>query len=111
MLNVIQNMYKNIKSNINISKSDYFPCNNGVRQGENMSPFLFAVFLNDLEIFLQTKNCKGLFTVTEEIEHELDVFLNIILLLYADDTVLMAETPQDLQIQLVFLMNTVTTGN
>ena len=26
-------MYKDIKSN---SKSDYFPCDNGVRQGENL---------------------------------------------------------------------------
>ena len=39
MLNVIQNIYKDIKSNIifNNSKSDYFPCGNGVRQGENLS--------------------------------------------------------------------------
>jgi hypothetical protein len=31
MLNVIQNIYKDIKSNIifNNSKSDYFPCDNG----------------------------------------------------------------------------------
>ena len=31
MLNVIQNIYKDIKSNIifNNSKSDYFPCGNG----------------------------------------------------------------------------------
>jgi len=49
MLNVIQNIYKDIKSNIiyNNSKSDYFPCDNGVRQGENLLPFLFAMFLND----------------------------------------------------------------
>ena len=39
MLNVIQNIYKDIKSNIifNNSKSDYFPCDNGIRQGENLS--------------------------------------------------------------------------
>ena len=37
MFYVIRNMYKNIKSNIiyNGDKSDYFPCDNGVRQGEN----------------------------------------------------------------------------
>jgi hypothetical protein len=36
MLNVIQNIYKDIKSNIifNNSKSDYFPCDNGIRQSE-----------------------------------------------------------------------------
>ena len=34
MLNVIQNIYKDIKSNIifNNSKSDYFPCDNGIRR-------------------------------------------------------------------------------
>jgi hypothetical protein len=45
-------MYKDIKSN---SKSDYFPCDNGVRQGENLYPFLFATFLNDLEEFFFRK--------------------------------------------------------
>jgi hypothetical protein len=42
MLNVIQNIYKDIKSNIifNNSKSDYFPCDNGTRQSENLSPYL-----------------------------------------------------------------------
>ena len=45
-------MYKDIKSN---SKSDYFPCDNGVRQGENLYPFLFAMFLNDLEDFFFRK--------------------------------------------------------
>jgi len=53
MLNVIQNIYKEIKSNMiyNNSKSDYFPCDNGFRKGENWSPFLFAILLNDLEDF------------------------------------------------------------
>ena len=38
MLNVIVNMYKGTKSCIMYkdSKSDYFPCSNGVRQGENL---------------------------------------------------------------------------
>ena len=41
MYNVIYNMYQNIKSRIvyNGKVSNYFDCNNGVRQGENLSPF------------------------------------------------------------------------
>jgi hypothetical protein len=76
MLNVIQNIYKDIKSNIifNNSKSDYFPCDNGIRQGEN-------------------HNVTGLLTISQDIENIMNVYINIFLLLYADDTVLMAETP------------------
>ena len=99
MLNVIQNIYKDIKSNIifNNSKSDYFPCDNDIRQGENLSPFLFAIFLNDLEDFLENHNVTGLLTISQDIENIMNVYINIFLLLYADDTVLMAETPEDLQ--------------
>ena len=41
MYNVIYNMYQNIESRIvyNGKVSNYFDCNNGVRQGENLSPF------------------------------------------------------------------------
>jgi len=47
-------MYSNIKSCIflNGEKSPFFGCNCGVRQGENLSPVLFSLFLNDLEAFL-----------------------------------------------------------
>ena len=41
MYNVIYNMYQNIKSRIvyNGKVSNYFDCNNGVRQGKKFSPF------------------------------------------------------------------------
>lgn len=91
MLHVIQNMYKSIKSNIvfNNEKSDFFSCNNGVRQGENMSPFLFAIFLNDLESFLESQNNTGLSSITDDLESSLGIFLKISALLYADETVLL----------------------
>jgi hypothetical protein len=34
-----------------------FCCNIGVRQGENLSPFLFSIYVNDLEEFLTEKKC------------------------------------------------------
>ena len=103
MLNVIQNIYKDINSNIifNNSKSDYFPCDTGIKQGENLSTFLFAIFLNDLGDFLENHNVTGLSTISQDIENIMNVYINIFLLLYADDTVLMAETPEDLQKQLL----------
>lgn len=52
-INVLYSMYKGIKSCVQSSKgrSDFFPCNIGVRQGENLSPLLFSIFINDLETF------------------------------------------------------------
>ena len=99
MYNIIYNMYQNIKSCVayNGQISDYFPCEMGVRQGENLSPFLFSIFLNDLEDFLNRENLIGLTCISAEIENRLNILLKLFVLLYADDTVILAETAQDLQ--------------
>ena len=34
--------------------SDYCVCNTGVRQGDNLSPVLFAVFINDFNKYVST---------------------------------------------------------
>ena len=92
VLNVIRNMYKNAKSHVSLKNvlSDPFPCQVGVRQGENLSPLLFAIFLNDFKFFL-SQNYDGLTRVSESIMNELNVFLKIFCLLYADDTLVLAE--------------------
>ena len=86
-------------------KTDYFPCENGVRQGENMSPFLFAIFLNDLENFLESQNCIGFQTISDEIDTILGIYLKLFALLYADDTALLSERPNELQNQLNSFQN------
>ena len=55
-------MYQNIKSKVTNDEgsSQFFDCNVGVRQGENLSPFLFSIFLNDLEWYLVSKNVSSL---------------------------------------------------
>ena len=54
ILDVVKNMYNNSKSYIrnNNINGEMFNCGIGVRQGENLSPLLFALYLNDLQEFL-----------------------------------------------------------
>ncbi len=96
VLRVIQNMYKNAKSCVqnNSQLSDFFECNIGVRQGENLSPLLFSIFLNDLERVMHD-NTKGI--CLEFNLDNIDWCIKLFTLLYADDTILISETPQDLQ--------------
>ena len=51
ILNVIRNMYSNIRSCVLLNQeiSENFICNIGVRQRENLSPLLFAFYVNDIE--------------------------------------------------------------
>jgi hypothetical protein len=42
-------------------------------------------------------NVTGLLIISQDNENIMNVYMNIFLLLYADDTVLMAENPEDLQ--------------
>ena len=66
-LTVIQNLYANAKSciKVNDKMSDFFQVNIGVRQGENLSPVLFALFLNDMNDFM-SNTMSGLTTLDDE---------------------------------------------
>jgi hypothetical protein len=74
-------MYTSVKSCISYNNhtAGYFNCEIGVRQGENLFPFLFSLFLNDLEEFLLTKDILGLKSITDELDLTLVYILNIIL--------------------------------
>jgi len=96
-LHVIQNIYSNIKSRVITSEgtSDPFLSLVGVRQGENLSPFLFSIFLNDLEEFLKSNNVNGI--SHDAVVDGSRIFLKLCILLYADDTVIFSDDPNDLQ--------------
>lgn len=102
MYNIILNMYSQIKSRIVYENefSPFFNCENGVRQGENLSAVLFSIYLNDLHDFLNSSNVQGLPTISEMFETKLNVFLKLFAILYADDYVLLTESSEELQKQL-----------
>ena len=94
---IIYNMYQGIKSCIafNGNQSSFFQSFRGVRQGENLSPVLFALFLNDLEFFLTTRNCSGIdlqFT-----SDDVNMYIQLFVLLYADDTVIFGTDETEFQ--------------
>ena len=89
LLRVIRDMYDKVKSCVRHcnSFSEFFECSIGLRQGEVISPVMFSMFLEDLELFLQDDINSGL-SIDD---------ITIILLLFADDMVILGKSPQDLQ--------------
>ena len=87
--NVIRSLYANIKSKvIDNDSSAYFLCMNGERQGENLN-------FNGLNQSLMSRSVNGLSVDvdTPEIHH----YLKLLILLYADDIVLLGASAKDLQ--------------
>ena len=100
---VIRNMYANLKSCVinDNETSDFFKCNIGVRQGENLSPLLFALYLNDFEIFIKDR-FNGVDLLPQNMKElmfdkGIDVLLVLFSLLYADDTLILANNEKELQ--------------
>ena len=89
MLRIIKDMYNKVKSCVRRSNSysDVFDSAVGLKQGEVISPMLFSLFIEDLELFLQDDQCCGL-----SIED-----ITFILMLFADDMVILGTDRDDLQ--------------
>ena len=87
--NCIRSMYLSTKCcmNINTVLTDWFPTESGLKQGDNLSPTLWNIFLNDLVKEINDLN----------IGISIDT-LKISILLYADDMVLLAENERNLMI-------------
>ena len=97
LFRVIYNVYDAAKSCIKVRNnlSEVCHCNIGVRQGENLSPVLFAMLINEFKNNLSTKH-NGVHInqlYNTDIDHQLKLFT----LLYADDTIILAETERELQ--------------
>lgn len=89
VFDIICSMYASIKLRVKClnSLSDLYSCDVGLLQGEIMSPFLFSLFINDIEAHLQENINDGI-----NIEQ-----LQLYLLLFADDALLFSESHEGLQ--------------
>ena len=95
ILNIIRSIYENVKSRVKYMNklSNSFECKLGVRQGECLSPFLFSMFVNDLEDVFVQNGVNGV-----------DVYMfKLFLILYADDIVIFANCQEELQANLDIL--------
>ena len=105
MLRVVHSMYNNAIARVRQnSKLSFFLTNVGVRQGENLSPILFSFFLNDLVDFI-SRGYDGLTDITNTVHLVFDnadaeVYFKLFLLLYADNTVVLAESKEQIQVVL-----------
>ena len=99
----ISSLYSNPRSRVilNDYETEYFDCPIGVKQGDNLSPTLFAIFINDLASEIKESNI-GIDLNVEGGPH-IDYVLSI--LLYADDIVCLAENEDDLQSILFIIEN------
>lgn len=94
----IKNMHAGIKYKITVNgmSSNFFYFNAGVRQVENLSYFLFSLYIKDLEKYLIEKGINVLKNFFKDIEDDLCIFMKLLILFYADNTVILSETPSDL---------------
>jgi hypothetical protein len=94
LLNCIMSMYKNVKARVRkgCSLTEYINCTTGVKQGDISSPILFSLFINELTLNVINSGRHGVVLPND--------FLEIFILLLADDVVLISETIVGLQTQL-----------
>ena len=91
MLTILKSIYKDVKSCVRVGQNvtENFKCPMGVRQGCILSPFLFAIFIDELQNMAEKAGRMGI-QITQDLK---DIFL----LLYADDIIMFSDTIIGLQ--------------
>ena len=99
--NAILSLYLNPRSRVVLNgfETEYFACPVGVKQGDCLSPTLFAIFINDLATQVKETGL-GI-----KLDCGRDQLLPLVvgILLYADDIVCLAENEDDLQFMLYLI--------
>ena len=88
-ISLLQDMSMKIKLSIRLSSgtTHFFPSSTGLKQGCNISPILFILFINDIDDIFDQDQCQPPSILKLPLNH----------LLHADDLVLISETKNGLQ--------------
>ena len=97
LVTAIKSMYATVKLCVtyNNTFSPFFESYIGLKQGDPSSPLLFMLFVNDMLQHVNS-NLDGIFTLDD---------IKLFLILFADDQVVFAKTPQTLQLLLKDIEN------
>ena len=94
---------------INSQESDLLISNRGLKQGDNVSPILFSMYLDDLEDYFDADGIDG---VTIDYDRDdISDFFKIFVLLYADDTIIISHNAENFQKMPGLFSNYVTNGS
>ena len=90
MLKLVREIYSKVKATVQTKDglTKLFDCILGVRQGCMLSPRLFIIFINELELMLQQSKFRGI-----SMGNAIEIFL----LMYVDDIVILGDTVLELQ--------------
>ena len=93
----LTSMYNIVKARVRVGGdlSEAFNCPLGLKQGEVCSPVLFSLFINELAMEIIQKGKHGIQIIPD--------LLEILILMFADDMILLSDTVTGLQNQLKIL--------
>ena len=96
LFGAIRSLYSSISSCVRINHltTDWFNVSSGLRQGCCLSPLLFNLFINEVALQIKSRG-KGV-----QVGNDI-----VSILLYADDVVLLADNPTDLQLMIDSLLD------
>lgn len=98
VIQILKNIYDSasfcVKSNNKLTRD--FSSAEGVLQGEILSPLLFVLYITDLETIYREHSCEGI---------NINGTSDILVLLYADDLVILGNSENDLRRKLDLLHN------